>query len=88
MTKDQLKDLRNDLRKPEVALRQTELYKLLKVELTRLGYWKNKPRGNPRKGFRQSPMAQLNIEIRKQAKENNLPSIVPVDAITYEPTDD
>lgn len=36
---------------------RTELYKLLKSELTRLGHWKNKGRGNPRAGFKNSPVA-------------------------------
>lgn len=27
------------------------LFRLLKRELSLLGYWRNKPRGNPRKGF-------------------------------------
>ena len=29
--------------------RETKLYKLLKEELTAQGYWKAKPRGNPKK---------------------------------------
>ena len=28
------------------------LYKLLKEELTKLGYWRSKPRGNPAKGYK------------------------------------
>lgn len=28
------------------------LYKLLKRELSAQGYWKNKPRGNPKKAYR------------------------------------
>jgi len=28
------------------------LYKLLKTELTKLGYWRNRPRGNPKKAFK------------------------------------
>jgi len=31
--------------------RRTKLFKILKEELTLQGYWKNLPRGNPRKGF-------------------------------------
>lgn len=27
------------------------IYKVLKAELSLLGYWRNKPRGNPAKGF-------------------------------------
>ncbi len=30
---------------------QTQFYKILKEELTALGHWKNKPRGNARKGY-------------------------------------
>lgn len=30
---------------------RTRLYRILKEELAKLGYWKNQPRGNPRKGF-------------------------------------
>jgi len=30
---------------------RTKLFKLLKNELSVLGYWKNRARGNPRKGF-------------------------------------
>jgi len=28
-----------------------QLYKVLREELSALGYWKNKPRGNPAKGY-------------------------------------
>jgi hypothetical protein len=31
---------------------RTQLFKVLKEELTALGYWRNKPRGNPAKGFK------------------------------------
>ena len=34
--------------------RQQLLYKVLKSELTTLGYWKNKQRGNPKKGYEQA----------------------------------
>ena len=30
---------------------KTLLYKALKTELSLLGYWHNKPRGNPAKGY-------------------------------------
>ena len=32
--------------------RSKPLYKVLKRELSILGYWRNKPRGNPAKGFK------------------------------------
>ncbi len=31
--------------------RHSPIHKVLKEELTALGYWKNKPRGNPKKGY-------------------------------------
>ncbi len=34
--------------------RSSPLYKLLKEELTALGHWKNKPRGNPKAGYLKS----------------------------------
>jgi len=37
--------------KPD-SLRHSELYKVLRDNLTALGYWKRQPRGNPKKGFR------------------------------------
>ncbi len=30
---------------------RSKLYKVLKEELTARGYWQNKPRGNPSKGY-------------------------------------
>lgn len=32
--------------------RWSVLYKALKEELSALNYWRNKPRGNPKKGFK------------------------------------
>ena len=32
--------------------RHQALYKVLKVGLTKQGYWRQKPRGNPAKGYR------------------------------------
>jgi hypothetical protein len=32
--------------------RWSPLYKLLKSELTALGYWKNLPRGNPKEAYK------------------------------------
>lgn len=47
---------RLDLKQLIIELRQLErhqiLYRILKTELTKLGFWKNKPRGNPSKGYK------------------------------------
>ena len=92
MTKEVLNELRRELMKPDVAFRQTELYKLLKVELSVKGYWKNKPRGNPRKGFKNSPVMQQAAEIRQQLRNNkkNKPGLTTnkLESISYEPLDD
>lgn len=40
---------------------RSRLYKLLKVELAGLGYWKQKPRGNPKAGYRASHRNEKNI---------------------------
>jgi hypothetical protein len=32
--------------------RHQKLYQVLKRELTKLGFWRNKPRGDPAKGYR------------------------------------
>lgn len=42
-----LKELRAELK---VLTRRKRLYKVLKEDLKQLGYWRNKPRGNPEKG--------------------------------------
>lgn len=34
-----------------VMTRRSKIYKVLKEELSSLGYWKNKRRGNPRAGY-------------------------------------
>jgi hypothetical protein len=39
--------------------RDTLIYKLLKEELSVLGYWKNKSRGDPRKGYEVSKDKRL-----------------------------
>lgn len=44
-----LDELRSDLLSLD---RHSELYKLLKYELSTLGYWRNKQRGNPVKGYK------------------------------------
>ena len=43
--------LKTEIRQMSV---RSNLYKLLKAELTGLGYWKQKPRGNPEAGYRAS----------------------------------
>ena len=48
MTKIDLEQLTYELRHLE---HHQKLYKLLKHELTQLGFWQNKPRGNPSKGY-------------------------------------
>jgi hypothetical protein len=35
----------------KVMSRQTQLFKVLKEGLSERGYWRNKPRGNPKKGY-------------------------------------
>jgi hypothetical protein len=49
MTKIDLKQLENELLHLQ---RHQKLYRLLKTILGKLGYWQNKPRGNPAKGYR------------------------------------
>ena len=34
------------------GFRQSQLYKLLRDELTARNHWKKQPRGNPKKGYR------------------------------------
>lgn len=43
-----LEELRDEIR---TMSRKTMLYRLLKEELTALGYWRNKIRGNPSRGY-------------------------------------
>jgi hypothetical protein len=47
-TKIDLEQLRNEIQKIH---RSHKLYKVLKEELTKQGYWKNKKRGDPVKAF-------------------------------------
>lgn len=49
MTRINLKQLTDEIQNLE---RHQALYKVLKSELTKLGFWKNKPRGNPAKGYK------------------------------------
>ena len=43
-----IEQLRQKIRKMS---HRSQVYKALKTELSALGYWRNKPRGNPAKGF-------------------------------------
>lgn len=49
MAKIDLQQLITELRHLE---RHQKLYLVLKRELSKLGFWKNKPRGDPAKGYR------------------------------------
>lgn len=51
MDKTHLDWLKNKLQMNDNSFRNSEVYKLLKQELTIKGYWKAKERGNPRKGY-------------------------------------
>jgi hypothetical protein len=48
-TKVDLDQLRIEIR---AMTRTHALYRLLRDELSALGFWRNRPRGNPAKGFR------------------------------------
>ena len=41
--------LRTDIR---TMTRKSLLFKALKQELSELGYWQNRPRGNPKEGYK------------------------------------
>jgi len=60
--------------------RYSELHLILKEELTRLGYWKQQPRGNPRKGFKASPVAQQTAEVRTYLRDYKAKMINQEDA--------
>jgi len=49
MTKINLDQLTQEIRD---MTRQHPLYRVLRDELTRLGYWHNRPRGNPAAGYK------------------------------------
>lgn len=54
----------NELRQELQSLNpRKKLFRVLKEELSALGYWRNKPRGNPKKGY------QIYIE-RKEQKDS------------------
>ena len=48
MIKTDLEVLKNEIRRMH---RNSPLYRLLRDELTAMGYWKKKPRGKPDKGY-------------------------------------
>jgi hypothetical protein len=49
MTKIDVRQLANEIR---VMNRQNILYRVLRDELSKRGFWRMKPRGDPAKGFR------------------------------------
>ena len=49
-----LEELREDIRN---MTRDQAIYKVLKEELSALGYWKSLPRGNPQAGYKKSRTA-------------------------------
>jgi len=50
MSRVNIEQLTKEIRQLE---RHQLLYQILKRELSLLGYWKNKPRGNPAKGYKE-----------------------------------
>ena len=64
-----LKQIENELLSSTEYFSRTKLYEVLNRELTRMGYWKNKSRGNPQKGWKNSKIAQRQVEIKKMMKE-------------------
>jgi len=50
MSKIDLEELAKEIRDLE---RHQMLYKVLKMELKLLGYWKNRQRGDPAKGYKE-----------------------------------
>ena len=49
VNKKELEKLKQEIPKMK---RWSPLYHVLKTELTFLGHWQNRPRGDPKKGFR------------------------------------
>ena len=61
MTKQEyLEQLQIDLANADGNFIRTKSGQIMRAELKRLGYWKNKSRGNPRKGGRNSRAKQTN----------------------------
>jgi hypothetical protein len=64
MTKIDLDQLAKELKNLQ---RHQKLYKVLKVELTKLGFWRIKPRGNPSKGW----AVMKEVKERKEREKNS-----------------
>jgi hypothetical protein len=69
INKELLKQLENELDNITPNFRHTDLYKLLKDKLSNLGYWKARERGDPSKGYKQSPVARHTSQLRQQLKQ-------------------
>jgi hypothetical protein len=48
---EMLKQLENELSENVANFPRSKLFKILKENLSKMGYWKNKARGNPKKGY-------------------------------------
>jgi len=72
MNDELLKELKNAFDNVTPDFRHSKLYDLLKTELTRLGYWKQQARGNARKGYTNSPVAQQVAQIRQALKNSTV----------------
>ena len=46
-------DIEQLVKEIEQLERHQLLYQVLKEELSKLGYWRNRPRGNPAKGYQE-----------------------------------
>ena len=53
------------------SFRHSDLYRLLRDELIRLGHWKAKQRGNSKQGFKVSPIAQQVSDMRRLLSKYN-----------------
>jgi hypothetical protein len=71
MTKPELKSLQTALQTTTKTFRRTQLYNILKTELTKLGYWKAQGRGNPKKGFSKSVAAQQQAQFKQSLKDTS-----------------
>ena len=69
MNRELLKQLEIELSNITPDFRHTKLYKLLKDKLSYLGYWKQAPRGNPKKGFNRSDAAQQQAQFKSMLKD-------------------
>ena len=59
----------------EDSFRHSDLYRLLRDELIRLGHWKAKQRGNSKQGYRVSPIAQQVSDMRRLLSKHNYDDI-------------